>query len=166
MMPLPRKLSQKLGIVGSALALVALADCHLGRQDAPQGGAPPPLYTIVGPVPGPPLKLTEPVNPFRDDLSAISEGHTLFNQYNCSGCHGPHGGGAMGPSLRDTVWLYGSSDAQIFSSISEGRANGMPAWGTKVPEQQIWKIVAYLETMRTPREPDAPDQSLPREPIP
>lgn len=62
----------------------------------------------------------------------------------------------MGPSLRDPVWIYGSSDAHIFDSILEGRANGMPAWGTKVPEDQIWKIVAYIRSMRTPEEPDRP----------
>ena len=35
----------------------------------------------------------------------------------------------MGPSLRDADWIYGSSPANIYSSISEGRAKGMPAWG-------------------------------------
>jgi hypothetical protein len=34
---------------------------------------------------------------------------------------------AWGPSLRDPVWLYGSSDAQVFDSIAKGRSKGMPA---------------------------------------
>jgi cytochrome c oxidase cbb3-type subunit 3 len=62
----------------------------------------------------------------------------------------------MGPSLRDQVWLYGSRDDQIFDSIAEGRSNGMPAWGTKIPENQIWELVAYIKSMRTPQEPDPP----------
>lgn len=62
----------------------------------------------------------------------------------------------MGPSLRDPVWLYGNRDDQIFDSIAHGRSNGMPAWGTKVPEAQIWELVAYIKTMGTPQEPDPP----------
>jgi cytochrome c oxidase cbb3-type subunit 3 len=62
----------------------------------------------------------------------------------------------MGPSLRDDSWLYGGSDASIFASITEGRREGMPAWGSKLPRDQIWQIVTYIKSMRTPNEPDAP----------
>jgi cytochrome c oxidase cbb3-type subunit III len=62
----------------------------------------------------------------------------------------------MGPSLRDVDWIYGDSDANVFSSIAEGRAHGMPAWGTKLPEEQIWKLTAYIKSLRTPLEPDPP----------
>lgn len=62
----------------------------------------------------------------------------------------------MGPSLRDELWVYGGSDAQIFDSIAVGRTNGMPAWGTILPRQEIWKIVTYIRSMRTPQEPDPP----------
>lgn len=64
----------------------------------------------------------------------------------------------MGPSLRDKVWLYGDRDDQIFDSIAEGRSNGMPAWGTKIPQDQIWQLVAYIKSMRTPQEPDPPTE--------
>jgi cytochrome c oxidase cbb3-type subunit 3 len=63
----------------------------------------------------------------------------------------------MGPSLRDAVWIYGSSDAHIFSSIAQGRANGMPSWGNEIPQEEIWKIVAYVKSMRTPAEPEPPE---------
>lgn len=63
----------------------------------------------------------------------------------------------MGPSLRDVSWRYGGRDAQIFSTINEGRDEGMPAWGTKIPEDQIWKLVAYITSMRTPDEPQKPE---------
>lgn len=62
----------------------------------------------------------------------------------------------MGPSLRDAVWIYGNRDDQIFDSIAQGRANGMPAWGSKIPQLQIWELVAYIKTMRTPQEADPP----------
>lgn len=62
----------------------------------------------------------------------------------------------MGPSLRDPDWLYGDRDDQIFDSIAHGRSKGMPAWGTKIPEQQVWELVAYIKTLGTPQEPDPP----------
>jgi len=62
----------------------------------------------------------------------------------------------MGPSLRDEVWIYGSRDDQVFDSIAQGRANGMPAWGSKIPQVQLWELVAYIKSMRTPQEPDPP----------
>jgi cytochrome c oxidase cbb3-type subunit 3 len=75
---------------------------------------------------------------------------------NCYGCHGGRAGGGMGPSLRDQQWLYGDTPADIFDSISEGRGNGMPAWGTKLPPDVIWKLVTYIQSLRTANEPDAP----------
>jgi cytochrome c oxidase cbb3-type subunit 3 len=64
----------------------------------------------------------------------------------------------MGPSLRDTDWLYGNDDAQIFSSIAEGRSDGMPAWHSKLEHDQIWRLVAYIKSMRTRNEPEPPTE--------
>jgi cytochrome c oxidase cbb3-type subunit 3 len=112
----------------------------------------------VGPIPGAPETGLKPrTNPYTQDPIALAEGRRLFVWYNCYGCHGGHGGGGMGPSLRDVTWIYGNSDANIFNSVAEGRANGMPAWGTKLPEDQIWKIAAYIKSLRTPLEPQPPE---------
>ena len=112
----------------------------------------------VGPIPGGGnLQLAHYMtNPMASDPVALQDGRRLFNWYNCSGCHGGHAGGGMGPSLRDEVWIYGNRDDQIFDSIAQGRANGMPAWGSKIPEQQIWELVSYIKSMRTAQEPDPP----------
>jgi cytochrome c oxidase cbb3-type subunit 3 len=119
--------------------------------------APPLIETNVGPIPGVGEPPPEPLaNPFANDLSALGEGRRFFEQYNCAGCHGDHGGGGMGPSLRDEAWLYGSNHAQIANSIVEGRAYGMPAWGTRLTRTQIWQITAYIKSMRTEHEPDKP----------
>ncbi len=112
--------------------------------------------TPVGPVPGEIQKLNYPNNPLAGDAVALQDGRRLFNWYNCSGCHGGHAGGGMGPSLRDRVWLYGSRDDQIYDSIAQGRSKGMPAWGSKIPAQQIWELVAYIKSMGTAQEPDPP----------
>ena len=111
----------------------------------------------IGPTPGPgPDTLPEPKNPYAGNAAAQREGRRLFNWYNCSGCHGDHAGGGMGPSLRDSTWVYGGTDARIFRSIAQGRTKGMPAWGNMLPEQQIWKLVAYIKSLRTSQEPDKP----------
>jgi cbb3-type cytochrome c oxidase subunit III len=95
-------------------------------------------------------------NPYNGNSPAVTVGRQLFSGYNCAGCHSSYAGGGMGPNLRDSSWIYGGSDAQLFSSIAEGRPNGMPAWGGKVAEDQIWQIIAYLRTLGTGAEPVKP----------
>src|ERR1700758_3073362 len=109
-----------------ALALSLAAGCHSHQVPVAVSGA---GYT-VGPVPGGIQPANYPTNPYSNDAVALQDGRRLFNWYNCSGCHGGHAGGGMGPSLRDETWIYGSQDSQIFDSIAQGRSNGMPAWGS------------------------------------
>jgi cytochrome c oxidase cbb3-type subunit 3 len=110
----------------------------------------------VGPIPGPRnnRSLANNLNPPTD--ASIQAGRKYFIAFNCSGCHGGRAGGGMGPSLRDDVWIYGGEPEDIFDSISQGRAHGMPAWGTMLPPQLIWRLVDYIKSMRTPQEPEAP----------
>jgi cytochrome c oxidase cbb3-type subunit 3 len=137
-----------------AITLVAVvAGC---RQDPPAPAAAASVMTPVGPVPGPGEESAAGANPYANDLEAIEQGRILFRRFNCSGCHGDHAGGGMGPSLRDVDWRYGDSDAHVYDSIAEGRSLGMPAWGTKLPENQIWELTAYVKSLRTPMEPDQP----------
>lgn len=145
--------------VVSLLLLCSILALEAGCRRAPTSAAasgPPAASTPVGPIPGNPRLVHYLTNPMASDPVALQDGRRLFDWYNCSGCHGGHAGGGMGPSLRDEVWIYGSRDDQIFDTIAQGRANGMPAWGTKIPQEQIWELVAYIKSMRTPQEPDPP----------
>lgn len=142
-----------------AAITVMLSACTEPNASAPAAlGAPPRPLAHVGPIPGPAgqREFREPSNPFENVVGARQEGRRLFVRYNCSGCHGGHAGGGMGPSLRDTTWIYGNSPANVFSSIAEGRANGMPAWGSLLPQDQIWQLVAYVRTLGSPQEADPP----------
>jgi cytochrome c oxidase cbb3-type subunit 3 len=76
----------------------------------------------------------------------ISEGKRLFTWFNCVGCHA-HGGGDSGPALMDDKWIYGGEIDQIYLTIVQGRPNGMPAFGGKIPSQQIWQLAAYIRSM-------------------
>jgi cytochrome c oxidase cbb3-type subunit 3 len=85
-------------------------------------------------------------NPYNGSAYDISEGQRLYNWYNCSGCHS-HGGGGIGPPLIKTAWIYGGEPENLFDTIVKGRPNGMPSWGGRIPEYQIWQIVAYVRSM-------------------
>lgn len=85
-------------------------------------------------------------NPFKDNAYAMNEGKRLFSAYNCVGCHA-NGGGGIGPALMDHRWIYGSRPDQIFATIVQGRPNGMPSFGGRIPEQEIWQLVAYVQSM-------------------
>jgi len=79
--------------------------------------------------------------------SAVQEGRQLFIKLNCADCHGFTAKGAMGPSLVDKFWRYGGTPSQIFKSIYEGRPKGMPAWGAALSPNDVWQLVAYIESL-------------------
>jgi cytochrome c oxidase cbb3-type subunit 3 len=96
--------------------------------------------------PGGVKTMPQVINPSQGNAYEISEGQRLFDWYNCSGCHA-HGGGGIGPPLIKTEWIYGGEPANIFDTIVKGRPNGMPAWGGRIPEYQVWQIVAFVRSM-------------------
>jgi cytochrome c oxidase cbb3-type subunit III len=115
------------------------------NQQPPPGA--PPTFVAQSPLqPGPTLVVDTAEGEFDDNAYNTSEGQTLFNQMNCSGCHA-NGGGNMGPALMDDEWLYGSEPNQIFASIAEGRPNGMPSWKNRLNDKQIWQLVAYVRSL-------------------
>jgi len=141
--------------LAAALPVVlALCACDKPPTAAPEGQRSV-VRQAIGPVPGVGDLRAEP-NPRGTDRNVLQEGRRLFRVYNCSGCHGEHGGGGMGPSLRDEIWLYGRAPGNIFNSIAEGRAHGMPAWGVRIPDSQIWALTAYIQSLRTKDEPEPP----------
>ncbi len=83
---------------------------------------------------------------YDENAWAISEGQRYYEAFNCVGCHS-HGGGGMGPPLIDQTWIYGSDPANIYAAIVEGRPNGMPAFRGRIPNQQVWQIVAYVRSL-------------------
>ena len=97
--------------------------------------------------PGGPVKPEQVVNnPYNHSAYDIAEGQRLFNWYNCSGCHA-NGGGGIGPPLIKKQWIYGGEPANLFDTIVKGRPNGMPSWGGRIPEYQIWQIIAYVRSL-------------------
>lgn len=137
-------------IVAATLALL-VAGCEREARrfrEAPPGATASDLVTQNDQVqPGPFIRDPEIVHPYERNAWAISEGKTLYDGMNCAGCHSPRGGGNMGPSLIDSVWIYGAEPENIFQTIEQGRPRGMPAFRGRLGNSEIWKLVAYVRAM-------------------
>jgi cytochrome c oxidase cbb3-type subunit III len=103
-----------------------------------------PLGDVVG---GQAPAAAATANPYAGKPEAVTEGRALFVRMNCAGCHGYTAAGGMGPALNDGYWRYGGAPVSLFKSIYEGRPQGMPAWNPALPPDDIWKIVAYLQSL-------------------
>ena len=77
------------------------------------------------------------------DLSIVEAGSRLFRA-NCTHyCHNPEGRAARAPALRGRSEL---SPEFIYQCIVRG-APPMPAYGTTFSAEQIWTLVAYIESL-------------------
>lgn len=117
-----------------------------GSQIPAAGAVSRPIARQVELQPGAKLPDREMQNPYAGDARAITEGKRLYGWYNCAGCHF-NGGGGIGPPLMDEKWIYGSEPANIYDVITEGRPNGMPSYGGRIPEYQLWQIIAYVRSL-------------------
>src|ERR1700712_4267696 len=52
-------------------------------------------------------------DPYSKNAYGTAEGKRLYSWMNCIGCHA-NGGGAIGPPLMDSLWIYGSAPADIY----------------------------------------------------
>lgn len=69
----------------------------------------------------------------------------------CAACHLPDLGGAIGPNLRDDVWIHGSQPMTVLKVVTEGvQAKGMPTWGPVLGRQKIAEVVAFILSHHTP----------------
>jgi cytochrome c(L) len=89
------------------------------------------------------------LNPYTGNAEAIQQGRVLYLQTGCSGCHGPGGGGGMGPALLDDEWKFGSDDLTLFKLIKgEIPQQTMPAaFGSVLKDDEIWKIIAFIRSL-------------------
>lgn len=136
----------------SALACKPQQPAGASASQAPNEAIPAVSYVLrapEGPVPSLAVSQVQSAvrNPYDGKAGAIEEGRFLYVRMNCAYCHGFDGKGGMGPDLTDKAWRYGGSDVDIFNSIYRGRAQGMPAWGSMLPERQIWELAAYVRAL-------------------
>lgn len=112
-------------------------------------------------------QLKNPLQPTDDTLLA---GAHLYRD-NCAGCHGDptHMATQLGDSFNPPApqfWMDTPDmpDNENFYIIRHGiRWTGMPAWGKKLNDTQIWQVVTLLS--RVDKLPPAVDDELAKSPV-
>jgi len=69
---------------------------------------------------------------------------------NCTVCHGDAGKGNQdvgAPNLTDKIWLYGSDEATIIETVTNGRAGVMPAWVGRLDPSTIKAMAVYVHSL-------------------
>ena len=135
----------------AAIAVVVFAIAGSGtsrasaqNKDAGEGNIKQSTYAALA---GAPEKARVRKNPFAGDPQAMTAGGKLFEQH-CAECHGPKAGGTRkGPSLlREEVQQ--ATPGTLFWILSNGVVRrGMPVW-SKLPDQQRWQIVTFLQSLK------------------
>ena len=81
--------------------------------------------------------------------SDIASGKRIFEE-NCVSCHGEGGKGNQeigAPNLTDQIWLYGSDEATLVETITNGRAGVMPAWAGRLDPVTIKALTVYVHSL-------------------
>jgi cytochrome c oxidase cbb3-type subunit 3 len=69
---------------------------------------------------------------------------------NCVVCHGEAAKGNQelgSPNLTDKIWLYGSDEATIIETVTNGRAGVMPAWVDRLDPSTIKAMAVYVHSL-------------------
>lgn len=94
-----------------------------------------------------------------DDKRWLSAGQGVYKQH-CAQCHGPDGGGLVGPNLTDVYWKNVKVIDDIVKILENGAGNGsMPAWKTRLSQNELILTACYVASLRgsTPSKPRAPE---------
>jgi polar amino acid transport system substrate-binding protein len=92
-----------------------------------------------------------PTNPYQGRADITEEGRSLLNQY-CAHCHGPNADQGERPrDLRRLKIRYGDNAVIVFwTTVKAGRMDkGMPVWAGVLPDDSLWRIFTFLESVQT-----------------
>lgn len=88
-------------------------------------------------------------NPFAGNEEAIKTGMGIF-RVRCADCHGIDAKGVRGPDLTQ-VWASGRTDDGLFRTLRTGvPGTEMPAIDLRTPDDEVWKLLAYVRTLAAP----------------
>ena len=96
-------------------------------------------------------------SPLTADAKVLAAGKAVFKD-KCTRCHGPSGigdGPDADPDHREDMDLTNgkradrNADGVVFYKVMNGRRRPkMPAFKEELTEQQVWSVVAYVQTLR------------------
>lgn len=76
--------------------------------------------------------------------AALKNGGETFSKF-CISCHGPQGGGIVGPNLTDDYWIHGGGIKIVYATIKTGvPAKGMISWQLVFSQKQIQELASYV----------------------
>jgi mono/diheme cytochrome c family protein len=90
-----------------------------------------------------------PAAPFLRDPEALRRGRLVFVGTCGAYCHALTPERREAPDLFDCEWKHGSSDADLYRTISQGvPGTPMPAFAGALPEgdTDLWKVIAFLRS--------------------
>lgn len=88
-------------------------------------------------------------NPYAGEAEAIAEGKEIYSRW-CVACHLPDGTGRIGPNLVDDTAKYartGTAQGK-FEIIYAGGAGAMQAFDTRLSQDEILEVIAYLDELQ------------------
>jgi cytochrome c oxidase cbb3-type subunit 3 len=103
--------------------------------------------------------LAQDKNPYAGDPKYAKLGEFQF-RLNCAFCHGLGAkGGGRGPDLTRAQKRHGTSDADLFRTISGGvpgtamPPNGSTGQGVGMTDEEIWQVISYIRSLEVKAPP-------------
>ena len=80
---------------------------------------------------------------------SLSQGGQIFAS-KCAACHGPEGGGLIGPNLTDSSFLHGrGTRVDIAQLLVQGvLEKGMPAWADQLSPDELVQVTNLVFSMK------------------
>ncbi len=87
-------------------------------------------------------------NPYNEDPEIIKNGYTIYSTA-CSGCHGHHAEGKLGPALADDYWTYPANvfDKGLFETIYGGGQGMMGPQRGLLSKDEILQVMSWLRSI-------------------
>jgi cytochrome c oxidase cbb3-type subunit III len=84
------------------------------------------------------------------DAKIVEAGRATYGT-TCASCHLPDLAGAIGPNLKDEVWIHGGAPLQLINTINKGVIEkGMPTWGPVLGAGKINEVTAFILSYHQP----------------
>ena len=85
---------------------------------------------------------------YMHDSNWVRVGQSIFAS-NCVSCHGPDGGGLVGPNLTDNVYKNVRSIEDLYTVVKNGAGAGaMPPWQGRLEQNEMVLVAAYAASLR------------------
>lgn len=91
--------------------------------------------------------------------ATLASGKVLYRK-NCMPCHGPEGGGLIGPNLCDDYFIHGFTFTNTYAVIWEGvPGRNMIAWRVVLSADELYAVASYTWALKgsLPPAPKAPE---------